>query len=78
MGRSASVVAMSDAFDNFINVRIYQRGRIEVRRIDVLLVLLGILIAVYYGWSGGWLGALTGVFAYAFSVMVAMWFLPHR
>jgi hypothetical protein len=45
----------------------------SVRRIDVLLVVLGIFCGVYYYQEGGWLGAAQGVALYTFVALVSLW-----
>lgn len=57
----------------WINIPIYMRRKIEVRRIDVLLVVLGALCGVYYYLQSGWLGAAQGVALYVFVVLVSLW-----
>ncbi len=46
----------------------------SAKRIDLLLVVLGIGIAGYYSYIGGLLYALTGLSVYGFIVMIALWF----
>lgn len=67
-----------DAFDDYINVAILDRrwwcgdwsGRIELRRIDVLLAVGILFITGYYYYLYGWKGALqAGVLSL---IMVAM------
>jgi hypothetical protein len=65
----------STAFGDWANVPIWTLGRHEIRRIDVMIVLGGILCASYYYWTGGWLFALQGLALYIFIVMVAMWII---
>jgi hypothetical protein len=71
------MIAATAAFDHWANVTLYQRERIEVRWIDILTVLGFTICVAYYGWTGGWIGALTGAFAYAFMTMIALWFMPR-
>lgn len=44
----------------------------RVRRLDLLIVLFGILCAGYYGWLHGWQGALLGLAAYVMMVVVGL------
>jgi len=48
---------------------------IKVRRIDIVLLLLGISIAVYYYVFYGWQAAVIGVAMYLMGVMIALWML---
>jgi len=58
---------------DWINQPIYERGRIRVTRIDVLLVVFGIVCVSYYYWTSGWVGALQGGALYVMMVMIALW-----
>ena len=49
-------------------------GKWRVRRIDPLIALAAIGCASYYGWIGGWGGALTGLAAFTFVAMICLWF----
>ena len=69
------VVAGTEIFEVWANVPLHQHGRSEIRRLDILIVVLGILCVIYYGWTGGWFGALTGALAYMLVTMTALWFL---
>ena len=69
------VEAVTAIFDVWANVPLYQRGRVEVRRIDILIAVTWIFCTVYYGGTGGWTGALTGFLAYAMVLMTALWVL---
>ena len=60
---------------DWVNVPIYERGRIRVTRIDVLLVVVGVLCTGYYWWTSGWMGALQGGLLYVMTVMIALWML---
>jgi hypothetical protein len=64
-----------DRWSAWINVPIWAYKRIEVRRIDVLLVFFGIFCTGYYYWTSGWLGALQGLAMYVLVVMIALWLL---
>jgi hypothetical protein len=63
---------------DWVNVPIYARGRLEVRRIDVLIVLFGIICCLYYSYAyDSWLkGILIGGSVYILMVMIGLWFLP--
>jgi hypothetical protein len=55
------------------NVTIYQRGKIEIRRIDVILAIMGIGIAIYYLLVYSWQMAILGTGMYIMMVMMALW-----
>jgi len=56
------------------DVPVYRRRPFVVRRIDVLLTILFVCCVGYYGWTSGWLGALTGGLMFIFLAMTALWF----
>ena len=56
-----------DAFCVWGNVTLWWR----VRRLDLLIVLLGVLCTLYYGWNG-WQSALLGLVAYVMMVVVGL------
>lgn len=59
-----------DAFGDYVNVPVYKK----IRRIDVILVFLGLLIVGYYGlW--GWRSAVLGGALYLLFVMIGLWLL---
>jgi hypothetical protein len=62
---------------DWLNVPVL-RGKIEVRRIDVLIVLFGIICCLYYSYAyDSWLkGILIGGSEYILMVMIGLWFLP--
>jgi hypothetical protein len=65
------IVSAWAPFEDWINVPVYK----AVRRIDVILVLGGILCVSYYWHFGGWKQALLGGLMYIFFAMVGLWFL---
>jgi len=69
------VVHAWDLAGEWSNVPIYTRGRLEVRRLDVLLVLAGLSCVGYYWWASGWQGALAGGAMYVLVAMMALWML---
>jgi hypothetical protein len=56
---------------DWINTPIYKK----VRRIDVVLVIAGIVCVAYYGAVAGWLGALQGAGMFALMLMIGLWLL---
>jgi glucose-6-phosphate-specific signal transduction histidine kinase len=58
-----------DAFCRWGDVNI-SRG---IRRIDLLLVALGIVCVGYYAMTAGWQGAIVGGMLYILMVMMALW-----
>jgi len=66
------LVAAWDAFGDWANVNVYERGKIEVRRIDLIVAIFFIIAVAYYGYTDGLIGALIGG---AFFILVAMWAL---
>lgn len=69
------LVAAWDAFGDWANVTVYERGKIvEIRRVDLLLAFFFFVCVGWYGWTDGWYGALIGGLFYIFMAMIALWF----
>ena len=66
-----TLVRAADRLGDWLNVPLC---RIEIRRIDPLLVLGGVLAIAYGYWTGGWWGALGGLLMYILGGMVGLWF----
>jgi hypothetical protein len=49
--------------------------RLDIRRIDVLLFTLGVVIAGTYWLLYGWQWAIMGTMMYALGTMIALWLL---
>jgi hypothetical protein len=64
-----------DVSEAWVNVSVYSRGRIEVRRIDFLLALGFVLCVAYYGATLGVRGALLGGASYLVIAAVCLWFI---
>jgi hypothetical protein len=58
-----------DAWLLWINADVWK----SVRRLDVLLVVLGVLCGAYYYQEGGWLLAAQGVALYTFVALASIW-----
>jgi hypothetical protein len=69
------LVTAWEAFCDWGNVPAYKFGRFEVRRIDVLLFILGSGIATHYWLFYGWRWAIMGALMYILVVMAAVWVL---
>ena len=65
------LAASWDAFCRWGDVNVTRR----IRRIDLLLVALGIACVLYYWISAGWEGALAGGLMYVMMAMIALWVL---
>ena len=63
------LVASWDAFVRWGDVNVSPR----IRRIDLLLVALGIACVLYYWISAGWEGALAGGLLFVMITMIAAW-----
>lgn len=61
------------AFGEWANVAVWSRGRLEVRRIDVLLFFLGTFIMAYYWLFYGSRWAVAGTLMYVLVAMMALW-----
>ena len=69
------IVRVTDRFGDYMNITLYQRSRIEVRVVDVLAAIGGVVCVGWYAYTGGWFGALQGALAYVFCCMVGLWIL---
>jgi len=69
------LVRTADRVTDWLNVSLYQRGRIDIRIVDILTAIGGVICVGWYAYTGGWLGALQGALAYVFCCMVGLWFL---
>lgn len=56
---------------NWLNAPVYRR----VRRIDILLVLFGLICVGYYWYTTGWQGAILGGALYILMVMIGVWLI---
>jgi hypothetical protein len=56
---------------DWINAPVWGR----IRRIDVLLVILGIICVGYYGYTSGLMGGLQGGLLFVLMVMISVWLL---
>jgi hypothetical protein len=66
-----------DAFCVWGDPAVWQRGRLEVRRIDLLLVACFVLATSYYGYFAGWHGAVNGGLMFGFIAIGALLFRPQ-
>jgi hypothetical protein len=79
MSRYMQRIAVAwEPVEDWLNIAIYKRGRFEIRRIDMLIVLFGIICCLYYSYAyDSWLkGILIGGLGYILMVMIGLWFLP--
>ena len=60
---------------DWINVPIWTRGQLELRRIDVMLAILFVMCVGYYGVFYGWQQAVIGGAMFILFAMVALWML---
>ena len=79
------LLAMQKKFEDWANVPIfhykgndpnnspYTQAEIEIRRIDVLLMVMGIGIALFYWLFYSWQWAVLGTLFYIMVVMMALW-----
>jgi hypothetical protein len=77
MSRYMQRIAVAlEPVEDWLNIAIYKRGRFEIRRIDVLIVLFGIICCLYYSYAyDSWLKGILGS-VYILMVMIGLWFLP--
>lgn len=63
-------------FSNWGNVPVFQLVQFEILRLDLLLIAMGLICTIYYGYLGGWKGALLGGLMFWFMAMCAMMLRP--
>ena len=68
-----AVLRAWDAFEDWANVELFTLWRFDVLRIDVIIALFFVLCVGWYGYTSGWMGALTGGLAFIFVAMCAQW-----
>jgi hypothetical protein len=70
---------VSDKVGDFLNITLYYRGGFfDIRVLDVITLLGGVLCVVWYYLTQGWPGALQGGMLYAFIALCALWFFPSN
>jgi hypothetical protein len=69
------VVRVWDRMGDWNNVPIYTRGKIEIRRIDIILALGFVGSVAWYGYTMGWRGAVGGGIMYLVVMAMALWIL---
>jgi hypothetical protein len=62
-----------DAFCDWGDMPAWKRGRFEIRRLDVLTVVVGILATSFYVWVYDWRSGLIAAMLYVFGVMISLW-----
>ena len=67
----------AERFGDWANVVLWERGRLDLRRLDILIAIGFVGCVAWYAYSSPspWLGALTGAVAYLFAGMIGLWFL---
>lgn len=59
---------------DWTNVPVYRFANDkEIRRLDIIMFITGILIAIYYVLFHGWQTAVIGVAMYIMVIMMALW-----
>jgi hypothetical protein len=66
------LVNMWIAFGDWANVWVWKRGKLEVLRIDILLVILGMSTCGFYWALYGWRGATNGGITFVALVALAL------
>lgn len=69
------LVQVGKSFERWSNQEIYRYRKLEFRRLDVLLLLMGLSIALYYYLFHGWQTAILGTAMYVLVLMCALWLL---
>ena len=68
------LVSAWDRFGDWANVAVWQRGRLELRRVDLIIAAGFVFSTGYYYFTIGWLGAVQSAALYIFIAMIALWF----
>jgi hypothetical protein len=69
------VVRAWDRLGDWSNVPLWTRGRLEVRRIDIILALGFIGCVTWYAITAGWQTAIMGGVMYLVVMAMALWLL---
>lgn len=64
-----------DRYLDWVNVPVWCRGRLELRRLDIAVGCSFLFCVTYYWFIWGWLGALKGGMLFIFIAMCALWLL---
>ena len=68
-----------DSYYEWINVPIWHRTmwahHFELRRIDIVVVFFFFVCVGWYGYTGGWQGAVLGGATYIMMMMLSLWLL---
>ena len=68
------VVRSGEAFYRWGDVLLWKVGPLNVRRIDILLALSAVICVAWYGYTTGWMGALTGGMLWLFLMLCVLFF----
>jgi hypothetical protein len=60
-------------FGDWSNVTIYERGKLEIRKLDILLLILGCSLAIFYWVFYSWQWAVLGTLFYIMVLMMVLW-----
>jgi hypothetical protein len=63
------------AFTDWMNVPVWMRGELEVRRIDIIMAIMGVFIFCFYLLLYSWQWAVLGTLTYIMVLMVVLWML---
>ena len=58
---------------NWTNTEIYRYRKLEIRKLDILLLILGCSIAVFYAVFYSWQWAVLGTLFYGMILMMCVW-----
>jgi len=64
-----------DKIGDWLNIPLWRRGKLELRIIDIIMVIMFIVCVSYYYHVGGWLLAAQGGAMFIFVSLVALWIL---
>jgi len=64
---------LSDRFGDWANVTLWQRGRLELRRVDVLVAIAFVFGVGYHFAMSGWYQALLSGVLFVFLLMIRFW-----
>ena len=67
------LVRAADRLGDYLNIPLWQRGRIEIRNVDVWVAIGAIPCIGWYAYTGGWWGAVAGALLYIFVCMCSLW-----
>jgi uncharacterized protein YybS (DUF2232 family) len=62
-----------DISGDWLNVEMFRVGDWDIRRLDVLMTIVGFMIFFFYWWEKGWPMAVISTLSYIMVWMITVW-----